>query len=303
MHRDVIILKRLTIGDRAFDIANTTILTIILFIVVAPLLFILAASMSNPDDVLLGNVWFWPVGLNISAYEQIFAHEAIMTGYRNTIFYTVAGTILNLVLTICAAYPLSRRDLRGRNAIMMLMLFTMYFSGGLIPQFMNVRNLGLYDTWWVLLLLPAISTYNVIIMKTFFQNSIPQEINDAAIIDGCTNTRLLLGIILPLSKAVISVLLLWYAVAHWNSYFNALLYLRDKNKFPLQLVLRDVLVLSRPLDMGTTADELQTYAEQIKRAELLKYAIIVAANLPLLMIYPFIQKYFAQGIMIGSVKG
>ena len=298
-------MKRLSTGDRVFVSVNYFFLGIIFFLVIAPLLFVIAASFSNADDVILGRVWFWPVNFHLEAYREIFTHNAIMIGYRNSLFYTSVGSFINITLTICAAYPLSRKDLKGRNVIMMMMLFTMYFSGGLIPHFMNIRNLRLIDTVWVMWFPVAISTFNVIIMKTFFQNSIPQELSEAAVLDGCSNIKLLVRVILPLSKAVISVLILFYAVSHWNSFFNALLFLHNRDLFPLQLILREVLIMGRPLDTGAvmTIEDAVTYAEQMRRAELLRYAVIVVASVPLLMVYPFIQKYFTQGIMIGSVKG
>lgn len=297
-------MKIRSTGDKVFDGINYTLLAIVLCIVAFPLLFVLAASISSPDAVVTGKVWFWPVGLNISAYNQIFQQGTIMSGYKNTIIYTVVGTVINLIMTTCAAYPLSRRDFAGRGFFMMAMVFTMYFSGGLIPSFLNIRDLGMIDTLWVMVIPGAISTYNVIIMKTFFQNTIPAELHEAATIDGCSNLRTLVSIILPLSKPVMSVMVLFYAVGHWNAYFNAMIYLTTASKFPLQIILRDILILKQPLEMqGLTEADLLAHSEQLKRGELLKYAIIVVANLPILLIYPLLQKYFVHGMMIGSVKG
>ena len=294
-----------SVGDKIFDAINNFLLVVVLSLVLLPLLFVLSASISDPTAVVTGNVWFWPVGVNIEAYTYIFKNSDIMIGYRNTIFYTVLGTCINLVLTTCAAYPLSRRDFVGRNVFMMLMVFTMYFSGGMIPVYLNIKNLGMIDTIWAMVLPGAISTMSVIIMRTFFQSTIPYELHESAIIDGATNLRVLWSIVLPLSKPVIAVLVLQYAVGHWNAVFNALLYINEKKLRPLQLVLRDVLILRISLEdrAQMTEADLRTYSDQVKRAELLKYALIIVANVPVLMIYPFIQKYFVKGIMIGSVKG
>ena len=273
-------------------------------LVLLPLLFVVAASFSDPDAVITGKVWFWPVGPNIEAYKMIFKNADIINGYRNTIVYTLVGTGVNLVLTICAAYPLSRREFAGRNVFIMLMVFTMYFDGGLIPTFLNVRNLRLIDSMWALILPVAVSTFNIIITRTFFVNAIPNELHEAATIDGSSHIRTLLTIVMPLSKPVLAVITLYYAVSHWNSYFSALLYINTRTKFPLQIILREILVLRlMPERIAMTRQDMLSHSEQLKRGELLKYAVIVAANLPVLMIYPMIQKYFVQGVMIGSIKG
>ena len=297
-------MKRLSTGDKVFEVFNYFFLIVIFLIVLLPLIFVVSASVSDPAAVMAGEVWFWPVGLNFEAYGIVMRHERILVGYRNTILYTTVGTFINIVMTIFAAYPLSRPNLKGRTAFLLFMIFTMYFNGGLIPTFLTIRNLGMLDTFWVMVIPVAITTVNVIIMRTFFINSIPSELHDAAEIDGCTNIQTLVLIVLPLSKAVISVLVLWYAVAHWNSFFNALIYLSSPERFPLQLVLRDVLVMGRPLEIeGMTPDDIIAAMEQQMRGAMLQYAVIIVANLPVLMIYPFIQKYFVKGIMIGSVKG
>ena len=298
-------MKIYSIGDKIFDTINNLMLFTVLSIVLMPLLFVLSASISDPTAVVSGRVWFWPVGVNIEAYSYIFKNSDIMIGYRNTIFYTVLGTLINLILTTCAAYPLSRRDFAGRNVFMVLMVFTMYFSGGMIPAYLNIKNLNMIDTIWAMVLPGAINTMSVIIMRTFFQSTIPYELHESAIIDGASNLRVLWSIVLPLSKPVIAVLVLQYAVGHWNSFFNALLYISNKALRPLQLILRDVLILRISLEdrAQMTEADLRTYSDQVKRAELLKYALIIVSNVPVLMIYPFIQKYFVKGIMIGSVKG
>ena len=294
-----------SINDKIFDFINYLLLVIVLGIVIMPLLFVIAASVSEPSAVVTGEVWFWPVGFHLEAYKQIFRTGDIMLGYRNTITYTLVGTCINLILTICAAYPLSRKDFAGRGFFILFMVFTMYFNGGMIPSFLNIQKLHMIDTIWAMVLPTGISTMSVIIMRTFFQTTIPAELHESALIDGASNIHTLLAIVLPLSKPVIAVLLLQYAVGHWNSYMGGLLYITTWSKRPLQIVLREILILRVSMEerVGMTKEDLASYAEQLKRGELLKYAIIIVANLPVLMIYPLIQKYFVKGIMIGSVKG
>ena len=298
-------MKSQSTSDKVFDAVNYFLLIIILATVMIPLLFVVSSSVSDPLAVVNGKIWIWPIGFNIDAYKYVFQNGDIISGYRNTIYYTVLGTCINIFFTVCAAYPLSRRDFVGRNFFMMMMVFTMYFSGGMIPAFLNIRNLGMIDTVWAMVLPGAISTMNVIIMRTFFQTTIPPELHESAVIDGASNVRTLLSIILPLSKPVIAVMVLMYAVGHWNAFFNALLYMRTREKWPLQIILREILILRVTMEERAqmSKEDLRSYAEQLRRGELLKYAIIVVANLPILMVYPMIQKYFTKGIMIGSVKG
>ena len=231
---------------------------------------------------------------------MVFENQDIWRGFRNTCFYTIAGTIISVILTILAAYPLSRRELAGRNVIMMLILFTMYFSGGMIPTYLLVKDLGMYNTIWALLIPAALSTYNLIVAKTFFENSIPVELYESARLDGCGNFAMLSKIVLPLSKAILAVLVLYYAVGIWNAYFDALIYLRDTNLHPLQIILRNILLLGQTEQMGTNDVGM---AEKIKMAEAVKYSAIVVSSIPMLIIYPFVQKYFVKGVMIGAVKG
>lgn len=224
-----------------------------------------------------------------------------MTGYRNTIAYTLAGTALNIMLSIAAAYPLSRRNLKGKGLVMGMMVFTMFFSGGLIPTYITISNLGLLNTFAVMILPTAISVYNVMIMRTFFMNSIPYELEEAAYVDGATHFRTLYSVVLPLSKPILAVMVLFYAIAHWNSYFNAMIYLSDKERYPLQLVLRTILVQSQSSE-EILADVQGTFNRMLM-SETIKYALIIVASVPVLCLYPFLQKYFVQGVMIGSVKG
>ena len=290
-------------GDQVFKIINTTIVTILLLIVLYPLINVLSCSFSDPLEVGAGHVILLPKGLNILGYKRVFQDPSIMTGYANSLFYTVVGTVINLLVTVPAGYALSRSDLPGRSAIMGYFMFTMYFSGGMIPSFLLVRNLGLYDTRAVLLILGAFSTYNCIICRTFFA-SIPKELEEAASIDGCAPIRCFIQIILPISQALLGVMVLYFAVGHWNSYFNAMMYIYDESKRPLQLVLRSILVeaITNANMMDGSFDD-EYAAEMYKIAQQIKFAVIVVSSLPVLILYPFLQKYFVKGVMIGSVKG
>ncbi|NIK70463.1 carbohydrate ABC transporter permease [Paenibacillus sp. BK720] len=287
-------------NERLFDAVVYIIAAIIMVIVLYPLLFIVSASFSDPAKVLNGDVWLLPQGLNVEAYANILQNDKIWTGYGNSIMYTVIGTVINLIMTILAAYPLSRPDLPLRNGIMVLITMTMFFSGGLIPTYLLVKDLGMVDTIWALIVPGAIATYNLIVMRTYFQNSIPWELQEAAHMDGCSNWRLLVSIILPLSKPILAVMVLFYAVGHWNSFFNALIYIRDEGKYPLQLVLREILLISQSAqtDGGSVGLE-----KQILLSESIKFAVIIVSSLPVLIMYPFVQRHFVKGVMIGSIKG
>lgn len=289
--------------DRAFDILVYVLATLALFIVLLPLLNVIACSFSSGKAVQTGKVLIIPKELTVDAYTMVFNYRDIWIGYRNTIFYTLVGTSLNILFTVLMAYPLSRRQLRGKGVIMKLLVFTMMFSGGLIPNYLLVKNLKLIDTAWSLWLPGLLSVYNVIVMRTFFQTTIPEELLEAAQIDGCSNRAFLVRIVLPLSKSIIAVMVLLYAVGHWNTYFNAMLYLNDKAKYPLQIFLRDILI-STQIDMSNmTGSDVQ---EMLKRKEMqiiMKYALIVVSSLPVFIMYPFVQKYLVKGVMIGSVKG
>ncbi|MFB8372825.1 carbohydrate ABC transporter permease [Paenibacillus taichungensis] len=288
-------------GDRIFNIVNHFLLIIITLIVIYPLVFVLSASFSDPQAVLRGEMFLWPKGINLHAYEKIFQNKDILRGYTNTLIYTSVGTLINLVMTILAAYPLSRKDFIGRNAIMALFVFTMFFSGGLIPTYMLIKNLGMLNTFWVMIIPNAVSIWNIIIMRTFFQQSIPNELHEAATIDGCSNIQTLTRIILPLSMPIIAVTILFYAVGHWNAFFNAMLYLSDKDKFPLQLILREILIQGQTNDMVKMSTE--SAIKQQREVEGIKYAVLVVANIPVLLLYPFLQRYFVKGVMIGAIKG
>jgi putative aldouronate transport system permease protein len=288
-------------GDRIFDAVNISLLTGVLVIVLYPLVFVLSASISDPLLVMQGQVWLWPKGLNLDAYARVFQNSDIMTGYRNVIVYTILGTAINVILTIAAAYPLSRRDFVGRNVMMLFIVATMFFSGGLIPTYLVVKGLALNGTMWALLLPGAVSVFNLIIMRTFFQNTIPTELQESAVMDGASNFRILFTIVLPLSMPVIAVIILYYAVGHWNSYFSALIYLSDRSQYPLQLFLRELLIMNQMQDMMSGDSE--SAAKQQMLGEALKYAVIIVSSVPVLLLYPFMQRYFVKGVMIGAIKG
>lgn len=290
-----------TASDKVFQVLNTIFLIFIVAIVLYPLVFVLSASISEPEHLLKGEIWLFPKNITFDSYLRVFKNDAILHGYANTIKYTLVGTTLNLLMTIAAAYPLSRRDFYGRGIITAMMVFTMFFSGGLIPRFLLVRDLGLYNSMWALILPGAVSVWNITIMRTFFQSSVPYEIQEAAMIDGCSNIGILTRVVLPLSMPIIAVMVMFYSVGHWNAYFNALIYLTDRAKYPLQVILREILIQENMGDMASFIDE--GIIRQMMLAEGLKYAVVVVANLPVLMIYPLIQKHFAKGMLIGGLKG
>ena len=290
---------RVSPADRIFDILNYVFLTLCLLIVAYPLYFIVIASVSDPTAVYAGKVILWPARFTLEGYQRILDYESFFTGYRNTVIYTVVGTTVNVLITIPGAYALSRKDLVGRNIFMMGVTFTMIFSGGLIPTYLLVISLNLYNTMWALILPVAVSAWNLIVARTFFQQTIPDELLEAATLDGAGNTQFFLRVVLPLSKSIIAVMVLFYAVNHWNSYFNALIYLKSAEKYPLQLVLRNILFEN---SLGDMVEDASTLALQQRLGDLIKYGII-ASSLPLLILYPFLQRFFIQGVMIGAVKG
>lgn len=295
------IFSRQSTGDRVFEIVNTALLALILLVILYPLWFVVIASVSDPAKVVAGDVLLWPAGVSFEAYRMVFRDSMIMTGYRNTLYYTILGTAINLVMTVLAAYPLSRKDWVGRGFFMALVMFTMFFSGGTIPTYLLMNDLGLINTTWALVLPGAVSVYNAIVMRTFFINSIPLELQEAAQVDGCSNTRLLLRIVLPLSKPILAVMVLFYGVAHWNAFFGALIYITESDRYPLQLVLRSILIQNTASqDM---LGEVDTLGNRVMLAETIKYALIIVSTLPMMVLYPFLQRFFEKGVMVGSVKG
>ena len=289
-----------TRGDKIFGIVNAVMLILILAIVLYPLIFVISASVSNQLAVSSGRMWLFPKEFTLVGYQKVFQNREILVGYGNTILYAVVGTSINLVMTILAAYPLSRRSFAGKNVIMFIMVFTMFFSGGMIPTYLIIKNMGMLNTMWSLVIPNAVAVWNIIIMRTFFKESVPVEVQEAAMIDGCSHTGILLRVMLPLSMPILAVMTLFYCVDHWNSYFSALIYLTDRAKFPLQLILREILIQNQMDKMAGAATSL---SEQIMYGQAVKYAVVVVANLPVFLLYPFLQRYFVQGMTIGSIKG
>jgi putative aldouronate transport system permease protein len=291
--------KRQSPGDTMFDLIVLVLSVVLLLIIAYPLWFIIVASFSDPYMVGLGKVWLWPSGFTLMGYERTFADSRIWLGYRNTILYTLLGTFISLLFTLPAAYSLSRKDLVGRNAIMMYFVFTMFFSGGLIPTYLTVNSFKLTNTIWVLVIPFSVGMYNLIISRTFFASTIPLELLEAAKLDGCSNTRCFVSVVLPLSKAIIAVIGLYCAVGQWNQFFLSLIYVRNQDLMPLQMALRNILLQSQAFQDSIT-DDINEYQ---RAADVMKYSVIIVATLPVMCFYPFIQKYFAKGVMIGSVKG
>lgn len=297
--------KKILKSDKLFDAVNIAVLTLVLLICAYPIWFIIIASISNPDLVNTGKVWLWPKDISFTGYESLFRDPSIMRGYGNTLIYTFGGTMINLLVTLPAAYALSRKDFVGRKFFNIMFLVTMFFSGGLIPTFLTVKSLGLYNNPLVMVILGATSMTNIIISRTFFQSNIPDELQEAAQIDGCGNFRLFCQIVMPLSSAIVAVMALFFAVTHWNGYFTAMIYIRNEEWKPLQIVMREVLLQSQfNAEMlqqgGDTAGMLQ---EELRAAEQIRYALIVVASIPVMLLYPFIQKYFVKGVTVGAVKG
>ncbi|WP_261304686.1 carbohydrate ABC transporter permease [Paenibacillus andongensis] len=288
-------------NDRWFNVINYTVLSLFLIIVMYPLVFIVSASFSSPEAVITGKVWLWPVQPTFDGYAAVFKHKLIWSSFRNSVIYTVLGTAINVALTIMAAYPLARRDLFGKNVVMLLLVFTTMFSGGLIPSYLLVKDLGMLNTMWSMVLPGAMSVFNVIITRTYFKTTIPEELLEAAQLDGCNDFKFVWNVVIPLSGPIIAVITLYSAVGYWNQYFNALIYLKQPSLYPLQLVLREILVQNE-VDSAMLTDLGQEANREGLRA-LLKYSLIVVSSLPLMIIYPFVQKHFVKGVMIGSLKG
>jgi len=287
-------------GDKVFLTIIYTFLIFVVVIVLYPLIYILSSSLSSPLAVSSGKVWLWPVDFSLEGYKAIFSNSQVLVGYANSLFYTFFGTIVSVTLTVLFAYPLSRKSFYGRNVLMIFILFTMLFSGGLIPEYLVVKNLHMLDTRWALIIPKAIAVWQVIIAVTFFRTSIPEEIVEASEMDGCSDLRFLWSVVLPLSKPIIAVLVLMYAIFQWNSYFDAMLYLKSEALFPLQVVLRNILILNTTSSASIDAQKLM---DMKQLADLMKYSLIVVASLPVLIIYPFVQRHFMKGVLIGSVKG
>ncbi|ASS66056.1 MULTISPECIES: carbohydrate ABC transporter permease [unclassified Paenibacillus] len=291
-----------TPGEKAFEAVNLTLVLLITIVLLYPLLFVIIASVSDPRKIYDTFLLVWPQGFNLESYKAIFENGDIWIGYRNTVLYTTVGTAINVFMTILGAYPLSRRRFYGKNVFTFLFTFTMFFSGGLIPTYLVNQSLGILNSIWVLVLPGAISVFNLIIMRTYFQTQIPVELEESAFVDGCSDWRLLFKIVLPLSMPIIAVMILFYGVGHWNSYFDSLIYMTDRDKFPLQLFLREILIKNSMQDMlGVAVDE--QYSQRMMAREGIKYSIVVASSLPLLILYPLLSKFFEKGILVGAIKG
>ncbi|MCA1292433.1 carbohydrate ABC transporter permease [Paenibacillus sp. alder61] len=286
-------------SDVLLEVALYVFAVLFLIVLMYPLYFIVIASFSDPSAVANGRVWLYPQGFTLDGYKELFKHDNIWTGYGNTILYTVVGTAIGLIVNISAAYALSRKDLVGRKFLSLFFIFTMFFSGGLIPTFLTIRDFHLYDTFLVMVLPFSVVVYDIIVARTFFQSSIPGDLWEAAQIDGCGNIRYFISVVLPLSKAIISVLGLWIAVGYWNSYFNALIYLKNPDLHPLQLILRNILITNQ---MQTALGSGEAAQIAMRLANMMRYSVIIIATVPIMCVYPFVQKYFNQGVMIGAVK-
>lgn len=292
--------RKLSAADRIFNIVNIFIMVLVCIVIVYPLYYVFLASLTDPVVVSSGKPLFYPEKIYFGGYKTTFAYKPLWTAYANTIIYTVVGTIISLVSTIPAGYALSRKDLPGRRGLIFVFTFTMFFSGGIIPLFLTIKSLGIYNTIWAMVLPTGVSAYNLIVCRSFFESGIPQELLEAAKVDGCSDFKFFFKIVIPLSSTIIAVMTLFYATAMWNQFFNALMYLQDDDKMPLQVVLRNLVLMNQANSMGSSGDAM--IAKQ-KLAEQLKYCIVVVAAVPLMIVYPFVQKYFAKGVTIGSVKG
>lgn len=288
-------------GDKIFDIATFIILTLSVIVVVFPLYFIIIASISDPVAVQSGQVLFWPKGISFEGYDLILKDKNIWTGYRNSLWCVLVGTIINLAFTIPAGYALSRKGLPGKGLIMIFLTFTMFFNGGMIPTYLLVKDLGLLDTLWALVLTDAISVMNIIIVRTFFQTNIPDELYEAAQMDGCNELQTFFKVALPLAKPVIAIMMLYYGLGQWTQFFKGIIYLQSEDLYPLQLVLRNILIQNTSSATNMTSTE--TFLAQQRLAELMKYGVIIIGSLPPILAYPFVQKYFEKGMMVGSIKG
>lgn len=291
--------KMMTTGDKIFYSIVIILLSFFTIIILYPIIYIISASFSDPVLVMRNDIILLPKKLTLIGYEKVINHPDIWKSYGNTILYTVVGTTINVLMTALGAFPLSRKDFYGRNFWTIFVTFTMFASGGMIPSYILINKLHLINTFWVMVIPGAVSTWNLIVMRTFFQNNVPMELQEAAVIDGCNDIHIFLKVVLPLSAPIIAVMTLFYGVAHWNAFFGALIYLRDKSKYPLQLILREIL-----LQNVTPPDMVQGGAgEQEIIGESIRYALIIVATLPIICVYPFIQKYFVKGMLIGAIKG
>ncbi|MBO0991658.1 carbohydrate ABC transporter permease [Bacillus sp. SD088] len=290
--------------DRIFDICNKILVWFFIIIIMYPLIYIVSASISDPSFVNSGQMWLWPKGITFEGFQRVFQNTDIWIGYRNTIFYTLLGTFINLAVTLPAAYALSRQELIGKKVIMALFVFTMFFEGGLIPTYLLVRDLSMVNTIWALVIPSAAAMWNIIVTMTFFKVTIPKGLEEAAEMDGASQFRTFFQIVLPLSAPIIAVMALFYGVGHWNQYFGAMIYLSDEKLFPLQLFLRKILIQQQmTADMMMQSGSAEALSEHARIADIIKYAVMIVSAAPLLIVYPFLQRFFLKGVLIGSIKG
>ena len=293
---------RETRSDKIYGVFSHIIILLVMVILVYPIWAVVVASFSDPTELYKSSFHFWPETVTLDSYKLVFRDDSFLTGIWNSVKYTAVGTFINVILNICAAYPLSKRNFKGQSLLMKLFTFTMFFSGGIVPTYILINKMHLIDSFWVMILPSAIGTFNVILMRTYFQTNIPQELEDAASVDGCTNFKFLIRIALPLSIPIIVLVALYYGVGHWNDYFTAMMYLTKRQLYPLQLVLREILLENEAGKMLNVATD-AAYAERMMSRMGLKYAVIVISTIPILVIYPFVQKFFSKGVMVGAVKG
>lgn len=296
-------MSRFSLSDRNFERINFILVLIVTVVVIYPLIFVISASLSDPTAVATGKMWLWPVDFTLDGYERVFKRNDIWIGYKNTIIYVAVGTLIHLFLLLPAAYALSRKELMGKPIILWYILFTMLFNGGLIPTFLVVKNLGMLNSIWAIVIPGVVGAWSILVARSFFQSTIPDGLVEASKIDGASDIYLFVRVVLPLSLPIIAVMALFHAVAMWNQYLPALIYLNDADKFPLQLVLRKILILNEvSADVSQSGGITSGFGDQLKIAELLKYAVIMVSALPLLIVYPFLQRFFVQGVLIGSIK-
>jgi putative aldouronate transport system permease protein len=294
---------RETKADKIFDICNKLLVGFFILIIAYPLIYIISASISDPSLVNSGKMWLFPKDITFEGFKRVFNSSDIWIGYRNTIFYTLLGTFINLAVTLPCAYALARQELVGRGFIMGLLIFTMFFDGGLIPTYLLVRDLGMINTIWAMVIPGAASVWNIIVTMTFFRVTIPKGLEEAAEVDGASVFRTFFQIVLPLSAPIIAVMGLFYGVGHWNSYFNGLIFLNDRDLFPLQLFLRDILIQQQmTTELMMQGTDIKAIGEQARIASIVKYAVMIVSAAPLLIVYPFLQRFFLKGVMIGSIK-
>lgn len=292
-----------TRGDKIFGVINAIFIVFITIITLYPLIYVCSASISSPASVTSGRMWLWPTDITLEGYKRILKNSEIWMGYVNTILYTVINVVISLAVTLPAAYALTVKSLPGRKFIVFVFSVTMFFSGGMIPLYVVCRNLGLVNTLWAVILPSATSMWYIILTRTFFQSTIPHELEEASEIDGCSVFATFLRIVIPLSAPIIAVMALYFGVGRWNSYFGEMIFLRDRTKFPLQLFLREILIVATFNQENASNADAITMAEQLRIASIIKYATMIVATLPVIAAYPFIQRYFVKGVMIGSIKG